>query len=180
MAARRLAGLAAVLAGAALAVSAMLPGAAAPGRHFADAGDTALVVRGRAVYRDACASCHGRNLQGQPLWQLRDRYAGRRAPAHDGSGHTWQHDDEELFRLTKFGGHAGPPSAMPAFAGRLGDDEIVAVLAFIKARWPLAMRVAQATLNPDEAGMPPGAGAAEWRFPPNCFPGHPPPVASGG
>ena len=61
---------------------------------------------------------------------------------------------------------------MPAFAETLSDREILAVLAFIKARWPLGIRVSQALLNPDEAGMPAGAGAdadaVEWRLPPTC------------
>jgi len=30
------------------------------------------------------------------------------------------------------------------------------------------MRVAQATLNPDFAGMPASASTAEWRMPANC------------
>src|SRR5580704_13928938 len=44
--------------------------AASADGHFADAEDAALVALGRRVYMDACASCHGRALQGQPLWQL--------------------------------------------------------------------------------------------------------------
>ncbi len=60
------------------------------------------------------------------------------------------------------------PSAMPAFAETLSDREILAVLAFIKARRPLGIRVSQALLNPDEAGMPAGADAVEWRLPPTC------------
>jgi len=60
------------------------------------------------------------------------------------------------------------PSAVPAFAETLGDRDIVAVLAFIKARWPLGIRVSQALLNPGDAGMPAGADTVEWRLPPTC------------
>jgi len=61
-------------------------------------------------------------------------------PPHDESGHTWHHPDHVLFAITRDG--LVPPYAprncssdMPALAGRLTDDEIWAVLAFIKAQW---------------------------------------------
>ena len=141
-------------------------------RHIADANDVKTVMRGRQIYSSYCASCHGRYLQGQPLWQLVDEYAGRRAPAHDETGHTWQHSDEDLFEMTKYGRFAQMPpgyrSYMPAFRHDLGDRDILAVLAYIKARWPLGLRVAQALLNPGHAGMPPGAETVDWKFPPAC------------
>ena len=140
--------------------------------HIADANDTAMVSRGKRIYAVHCASCHGRYLQGQPLWQLVDDYAGRRAPAHDETGHTWQHSDEDLFEITKYGRFASAPSRyvsyMPAFRDELSDQQILAVLAFIKARWPLGLRVAQAMLNPGHSGMPPDAAEAAWTFPPVC------------
>jgi mono/diheme cytochrome c family protein len=150
----------------------MPPQAAAAELHFADAADVTLVTFGKRVYAGYCASCHGRNLQGQPLWQLDDKFAGRRAPAHDETGHTWQHADEDLFHKTKYGRFAAEPAdpapAMPAFATILDDDQILAALAFIKARWPLGLRVSQAMLNPGFAGMPTDANNVEWRLPPNC------------
>jgi len=146
--------------------------AASADSHFADAEDGALVAHGRTVYMDACASCHGRALQGQPLWQLNDQFAGQRAPAHDATGHTWQHSDEDLFHKTKFGRFPARPAdvatAMPAFAAILTDRQILAALAFIKARWPLGTRVAQAALNPGFAGVPASATTAEWRMPAYC------------
>ena len=135
--------------------------------HLADADDAALVTEGNHLYRRHCASCHGRALQGQPLWQLLDENAGRRAPAHDASGHTWQHADEAIFRMTR-DGTGGVPGAMPTFKDRLSDHEILAIIAFIKARWPLGLRVSQALLNPGYAGMPAGAETVEWRLPPTC------------
>ena len=140
--------------------------------HIADADDPVALMHGRRIYSSHCASCHGRYLQGQPLWQLVDDYAGRRAPAHDETGHTWQHSDEDIFDMTKYGRFASAPprriSYMPAFSDQLSDRDILAVMAFIKARWPLGLRVAQAMLNPGHAGMPAGADKLEWKFPPTC------------
>jgi mono/diheme cytochrome c family protein len=140
--------------------------------HFANADDSAPVDKGAQVYLQNCANCHGRRLQGQALWQLRDQYEGRRAPPHDSTGHTWQHSDEDLFHVTKFGKFPSTPSSvvsyMPAFEHSLSDADIVAVLAFIKSRWPIGMRASQSMLNPDHKGMPVNADKVEWTLPPNC------------
>jgi mono/diheme cytochrome c family protein len=155
------------------AVLCLLAGAAQAGpHHFANADDQALVARGTRVYAEACSACHGHRLQGQPLWQLMDRFAGRRAPAHDATGHTWQHSDEDLFHITAYGRFAGTPrrrvSYMPAFQGALSAHDILAVLAFIKSRWPTGLRISQAMLNPGMAGIPADADRTDWTFPPNC------------
>ena len=140
--------------------------------HFADADDPGSVTLGKKIYIGHCASCHGRNLQGQPLWQLIDEYASRRAPAHDESGHTWQHSDEDIFHMIKFGrfplAPAGVISFMPPAEGVLSDREILYVMAFIKARWPIGLRASQAMLNPGRAGMPRQASSEEWKLPPTC------------
>ena len=106
----------------------------------ADPGNQELVALGQGVYRDQCASCHGANLEGQANWRTRNADGTLKAPPHDESGHTWHHSDQVLFDYTKLGGAGmGPPgfkSAMPGFGENLKDDEIWAVLAFIKSRWP--------------------------------------------
>jgi mono/diheme cytochrome c family protein len=105
-----------------------------------DARDTQAVTRGELLYARHCAACHGANLEGQPDWQSRDARGRLPAPPHDQHGHTWHHDDQVLFEVTKYGlakhAPAGYLSDMPAFEGTLDDEDIVAVLAFIKSRWP--------------------------------------------
>jgi mono/diheme cytochrome c family protein len=148
---------------------------AAPVHHFANADDLALVREGRPIYMMSCSSCHGRRLEGQALWQVMDQYAGRRAPPQDATGHTWQHSDEALFQKTKSGHFPTEParrkSYMPAFAGRMTDHQILAVLAFIKSSWPVGIRASQAMLNPGLEGMPKNAGNTSWTLPPNCSTG---------
>ena len=74
--------------------------------------------------------------------------------------------------MTKYGRFSNSPagirSYMPGFAGSLDDEQILAVIAFIKARWPLGLRVSQSLLNPGYAGMPANAQSADWTFPPTC------------
>lgn len=156
----------------AIALLLLAPSTAMAGEHFANADDNTAVLQGKGLYARQCAACHGRSLEGQPLWQVQDQYAHRRAPAHNASGHTWQHSDEDLFYMTKYGRFPGVPksirSYMPAFEQRLTDTEILAVLAFIKANWPLGIRVSQSLLNPHFRGMPRDANKVEWTLPPIC------------
>lgn len=148
---------------------------ATPAAHFANADNSALVREGHGIYMLSCSSCHGRRLEGQALWQVMDQYAGRRAPPQDATGHTWQHSDEALFQKTKFGRFPSEPTHrryyMPAFAGRMTDHQILAVLAFIKSSWPVGIRASQAMLNPDQEGMPKNTGDGSWTLPPNCTAG---------
>jgi mono/diheme cytochrome c family protein len=165
-------GVVAVLAASAVAAALALRAPSASRLHFADAENADAVLEGKKLYASHCAGCHGRKLQGQLLWQVQDEFAGRRAPAHDQTGHTWQHSDEDLFAMTKFGRYATTPatvkSYMPAYGQNLSDDQILATVAYIKATWPLGLRVSQALLNPGYAGVPRNADTVEWRLPPTC------------
>ena len=118
----------------------------------ADADDARQVALGATVYRDNCASCHGANLEGQPDWKSRKPDGRFPAPPHDETGHTWHHPDDTLFGLTKLGlkpplAPAGYQSDMPAFGPVLTDEQIWAVLAFIKSRWPEKIRTRQSSFN---------------------------------
>lgn len=101
--------------------------------------ERAVIDQGRRLYAVHCAACHGANLEGQPNWQQRLPNGRLPAPPHDASGHTWHHPDDVLLQMTRDGVSSilpGYESDMPAFAGILTDDEIRAVLAFIRSTWP--------------------------------------------
>jgi len=105
--------------------------------------DPETVARGAEVYEGYCASCHGAQLQGQPNWRERDAEGYLPAPPHDETGHTWHHPDEQLIALTWYGTArlvgGDYKSRMPGFAGTLSQDDVVAVLAYIKSTWPDAV-----------------------------------------
>lgn len=105
----------------------------------ADPNDSRQVALGRSVYDANCAFCHGKQLEGQPDWQIRKLNGRLPAPPHDAGGHTWHHPDGHLFGIVKDGIAAyAPPgyeSDMPAFGAALDDEQIWAVLAFIKSNW---------------------------------------------
>ena len=98
------------------------------------------VQLGSVLYDEHCASCHGQNLGGQPDWHKRDQDGYLPAPPHDETGHTWHHTDKYLFEMTKYGLQAfvgdGYKTRMPMYKDILSDSEIIAVLSFIKSRWP--------------------------------------------
>lgn len=119
--------------------------------------DLAVVAAGEAVYEAHCASCHGANLEGQPNWRTRDANGLLPAPPHDASGHTWHHADDLLFEITKYGparviGDPAYRSAMPAYAGVLDDESIVAALSYIKSRWPDEQREWQEEIDRGQTG----------------------------
>lgn len=123
------------------------------GRPLIDADDAALVAAGRPLYERHCAACHGANLEGQPNWRRRQPNGRLPAPPHDAEGHTWHHPDALLIGIVSAGlvpGRYAPPgyeSDMPAFGRVLSEREIVAVLAYIKSRWPEAQRDRQRQID---------------------------------
>lgn len=123
-----------------------------PGDIRLATGDASVLATGKAVYDRHCASCHGAELQGQPDWRTRDSAGRLPAPPHDATGHTWHHPDEVLFNITKYGVAKAAnlkdyQSAMPPYEGVLSDAEIVAVLSWIKSRWPPGIRDKQEQVN---------------------------------
>jgi len=106
--------------------------------------DPDVVALGGSIYAEHCASCHGAALEGQPHWQQRMENGRLPAPPHDETGHTWHHPDQVLFELTKRGPAAivgaNYESDMPGFESTLSDQEIIAVLSYIKSRWPLKLQ----------------------------------------
>lgn len=115
-----------------------------------DLTDPRLIARGRAVYAEHCASCHGASLEGQPNWRKPLPNGRLPAPPHDASGHTWHHSDAQFFAKTKEGTAAAVPgyeTDMPAYRDILGDADIWAVLAFIQSTWPPDIRQRQQWLD---------------------------------
>lgn len=120
--------------------------------HALRPDDATLLAVGQRVYTAHCASCHGASGEGQHNWRERNATGLLPAPPHDPSGHTWHHPDEQLFAITKLGlprviNQPDYKTAMPAYEGVLSDEEIVAVLSWIKSRWPADARAKHDAIN---------------------------------
>ena len=118
------------------------------------AATSAQLARGAAVYAEACASCHGANLEGQPDWRS-PRPDGRLpAPPHDETGHTWHHSDRILLDIMTRGTAAvvggNYESNMPGFGDTYSEEDLRAVLAWLKTQWPERERAYQAQISAGE------------------------------
>ena len=104
-------------------------------------------LAGERLYQENCASCHGANLEGQPDWRSRLPNGRLPAPPHDASGHPWHHTDRVLLDIVKRGTAAivgnGYESDMPGFKEVLTDEEITAIIDYIKSTWPDRIRASQ-------------------------------------
>ena len=102
--------------------------------------NVSMVNLGEIIYQNNCSSCHGLNLEGQKNWKERDVDGYMPAPPHDQTGHTWHHNDQYLFNITKYGIEKSLqlnyPNKMPVYEDVLTDIEILASLSYIKSKWP--------------------------------------------
>lgn len=111
--------------------------------------DPEEIALGRTVYDQNCAACHGVNLEGQPDWKTQNEDGSFKAPPHNAEGHTWHHADSQLIKSIQLGGarfdgmNLGGTSPMPAYAELLSDEEMTAVLTYIKSTWPDDLRQSQ-------------------------------------
>lgn len=98
------------------------------------------VAKGKVIYGEHCASCHGVLLEGQPNWREPNADGRFPAPPHNATGHTWHHPDWMLIDLTRWGAEKAlgikNDTDMPAFEGVLSPTEIAQALSFIKSTWP--------------------------------------------
>jgi mono/diheme cytochrome c family protein len=105
--------------------------------------DAETVERGRQLYDASCASCHGGATGGE----ISDI-----PPPHNAEGHTWHHSDCLLADIVRDGPAPRPGTgedfpAMPAFGDELGDDDIAAILAYLKTWWTEEQREFQAEVT---------------------------------
>ncbi|HEV2123859.1 MAG TPA: cytochrome c [Chloroflexota bacterium] len=113
--------------------------------------DPAQVQRGRQVYVQYCASCHGLDAKGASNWQQPDARGNLPAPPHDDSGHTWRHSDAQLAAIIRHGMrdpfNKTPELTMPAFGHVLSDEQIEAVITYFKSLWSREHRQSQEEQN---------------------------------
>ena len=92
-----------------------------------------------ALYQNNCASCHGLKLQGQIGWKSKlDGDGHRLAPPLNGSGHTWHHSPDYLFKIIKYGVQGFDPNYKGKMLGNenIADEEVWQLIDYVKKVWP--------------------------------------------
>ncbi|WP_399681593.1 c-type cytochrome [Xenophilus sp.] len=108
-----------------------LPQATAPAPAAPPRRNEALLLRGERIYAQQCAWCHGDQGEGEP--GAFPPLAGNRAVNLD--------NPANLVQMVRRGGYAPAtegnprPYGMPPFGHVLNDDDIAAVLSYVRASW---------------------------------------------
>ena len=72
--------------------------------------------------------------EGAPNWRKSGPDGKYPAPPLNGTGHGWHHPLSILFQVIKKGSPGGQGN-MPAWQGKLSDDEIIATIAWFQTKW---------------------------------------------
>ncbi len=101
--------------------------------------DSSQIARGKQIYQQHCASCHGANAEGAANWKTPDENLNYPPPPHNDDGHTWHHPDRVLYEAIRDGIRdtlrPNQPMRMQSFGDKLSDAEIRAVIAYFKSLW---------------------------------------------
>jgi mono/diheme cytochrome c family protein len=117
--------------------------------------DAASIAAGRDLYLEHCASCHGRDLKGDPDWMTPNDDGSYPPPPQDSTGHTWHHSDQLLVDIIRNGSEY-PQSRMPSFGHLLDDEAVLSILDYFKSTWGPTERDMQWTVTLRDAAQPEG------------------------
>ena len=86
-----------------------------------------LIERGMGLYQASCQTCHGGATGGS----LKDI-----PPPHNANGHTFHHADQQLMDMVLNGiSFSLEEKRMPPFKDNLTEEDVRAILAYIKTWW---------------------------------------------
>lgn len=107
--------------------------------------DAELAGRGEPLYEAACVQCHA-GPTGGTISDI--------PPRHNAEGHTWHHADCLLTDIVLDGLPPRPGAegdeVMPAFRDELTEDEVAAIIAYLKTWWTDEQREVQAEITAAE------------------------------
>lgn len=98
--------------------------------------DVAVLARGALLYQQNCAECHGPEAQGHPDWENAKQRGYSAAPPLDGTGPAKKLRETELVAIIKNGVKYNGKPVMPAWQGRVSDEDVKSVITWFQALWP--------------------------------------------
>ena len=93
------------------------------------------VSRGKPLFAQHCAACHGELGQGLVEdWRKTDADGNYPPPPLNGTAHTWHHPTEVLLRTIENGG-VPLGGTMPAFGGVIDEQQALDIIAYFQSLW---------------------------------------------
>ncbi|MBZ0105635.1 MAG: cytochrome c [Sulfuricella denitrificans] len=99
-------------------------------RHY----DEKTLSMGDRVFHTHCAECHGYNGEGKPGWEQPGPDGKLLPPPLDNNGRSWRLSGMQIQQFILHGSPDGRGN-MPAWKGKLTEQEIAAVSAWITSLW---------------------------------------------
>lgn len=96
---------------------------------------SAKVVRGRKLFAQNCAPCHGSQAEGAPRWSTPGADGKYPPPPLDGTAHAWHHSTAVLKRTIREGTIV-IGGTMPPWGDKLSDEDMEAIIAWFQSLWP--------------------------------------------
>jgi len=93
------------------------------------------IRRGEQLFAQNCARCHGEKAQGAPNWNEKGADGKFPPPPLNGTAHAWHHPRAAL-AMTIRNGTKKLGGNMPAFAGKLEERDIEALITYVNSLWP--------------------------------------------
>lgn len=100
--------------------------------------DPASITRGARLFEEHCVLCHGPQAQGHPDWQTPSDGVFAAAPPLNGTGNDWKRSRIELVATIRNGVRrkSDKVDVMPAWKGRLSEQDIEDMLNWLQSLWP--------------------------------------------
>ncbi len=98
--------------------------------------DLERVARGAKLFQENCAQCHGPQAQGHPDWKRARKEGYAAAPPLNGTGTDISLTRERMVEVIRKGARRKGVMVMPAWKGRVGDDQIIDIISWYQALWP--------------------------------------------
>lgn len=93
------------------------------------------VSRGKLLYEQHCAVCHGQSGEGLAEdWRKVDANGNYPPPPLNGTAHTWHHPMDVLLGTIESGGELFG-GVMPAYGSLLDQDESREIVAYFQSLW---------------------------------------------
>lgn len=92
------------------------------------------VEKGKLLFTDTCAACHGKQAESVVDWKTTDLNGNYPPPPLNGTAHAWHHPISVLIQVIDKGG-IPLGGSMPEFENQYNDEEKLMLIASFQSYW---------------------------------------------